>query len=283
MDNKLTEMAIEMIRFLQKWGLWYNTSIFTNGNSYSYSEDKDQCYHNLPYVEFEEGVDAEELMQAPIEDGGKIVYESYANPEHIFDMIYDGPLLLLARERTYKPDTGYISLEAWDEIFQRTNILVDELYELYGVSSFEKYYEMVKHMSLMEFFDMENDEHIYSDWDPVVYDTWEEYLAANDTFLLEGTDEARLQPISELFDTYASYEEVTERFNHLDKEMLRPFWEKKVETAKKKAINDYYDWELEGMTPYVLQQFDDIFEKYGLWYELCFYWTLTTYRVEDEE
>lgn len=37
------------------------------------------------------------------------------------------------------------------------------------------------------------------------------------------------------------------------------------------------------MTPYVLQQFDAIFEKYGLWYELCFYWTLTTYRVEDEE
>lgn len=58
MDNKLTEMAIEMIQFLQKWGLWYNTSIFTNGNSYSYSEDKDRCYHNLPYVEFEEGVDA---------------------------------------------------------------------------------------------------------------------------------------------------------------------------------------------------------------------------------
>ena len=29
----------------------------------------------------------------------------------------------------------------------------------------------------------------------------------------------------------------------------------------------------------IIQEFSDLLEKYGLWYDLCFSWSLTTYRI----
>ena len=48
-SERMEEMALEMIRFLQKWGLWTDASILTNGNRYSYSPDPKKCDCGLPH------------------------------------------------------------------------------------------------------------------------------------------------------------------------------------------------------------------------------------------
>lgn len=62
-SERMEEMPLEMIRFLQKWGLWTDASILTNGNRYSYSPDPKKCDCGLPHTEFEQDVDPEKAMK----------------------------------------------------------------------------------------------------------------------------------------------------------------------------------------------------------------------------
>ena len=39
-EKDCENLAIELIRILQKWGLWTDVTIFTNGNRYKHSYEK---------------------------------------------------------------------------------------------------------------------------------------------------------------------------------------------------------------------------------------------------
>ena len=51
MDNLKTQLLVsDLISFLQKWGLWRDTTILANGNRYSYSPERTCCYGSLNYM-----------------------------------------------------------------------------------------------------------------------------------------------------------------------------------------------------------------------------------------
>ena len=39
-NSQMDTLAMEVIRFLQEWGLWEGTSIFTNGNRFTFTGDQ---------------------------------------------------------------------------------------------------------------------------------------------------------------------------------------------------------------------------------------------------
>ncbi len=45
-------LAMEVIRFLQKWGLWEGTSIFTNGDRFEYTGDPQKDYKGICNVDY---------------------------------------------------------------------------------------------------------------------------------------------------------------------------------------------------------------------------------------
>ena len=279
-NEQMEKMTLEMIKFLQKWGLWRDVSIFANGNRYSYSSDKEKKYKGIPNVSFEPDVDPEETMKGLTEDeNGKLIWKSFANPEHIFDMVYEGSLSLLLRYGDYEPNQRDISLDGWDYIFEHTDLLTDYLLDKFGASSLQEFYDNAKNMSFMEYSEKDREECMYSGWDPLVFDPWEEYLEINGLSEAEGNDEAKLTPLNELYDTYARYIEEYENFENMDIEEIKPIWESIVEISKKEFIRDCGAIYLPEVAGHIKEEFSDIFERYGLWYEYCFDWSLTSYSI----
>ena len=276
-------LALEIIRYLQTWGLWQDVWIYTNGNMYSYSDDKKMTYGGLEYVEFTEDANPEYYMTRTIwkknNDGSMIrECESFANPDHIFDMVYPGPLYELVRYLTYDPEISKISDEAWEYIFKNTDIVLDFIEEEYGVRSPEELAEQM----WSDIFD--NPELSY--WDPVEFDTWQEYLD-----LVGGDIGSNLALMS--FDTYEEYcqfrDEGREYFILEQSKKIKELWNAMVEWAKKQIrkcardekcyIKNIMKRVSEEVQGYVLNGFDGIFERHDLWYEICYDDSLTCYRI----
>ena len=51
-NKQMDTLAMEVIRFLQEWGLWEGTSIFTNGNRFEYTKDPHKVYMGICNVDF---------------------------------------------------------------------------------------------------------------------------------------------------------------------------------------------------------------------------------------
>ena len=82
-------LAIELIKFMKKWGLWEDVTILTNGNRYAHSFDRDSSYKGISNVEFSENVEPEEYTTGLLgyEDcSGKMFSKSFSNPEHLLDI-----------------------------------------------------------------------------------------------------------------------------------------------------------------------------------------------------
>ena len=87
----IEELVLEVIKFLQKWGLWVDVSIFAKGNRYSHTYKKEQSYKGMACVECAAGINPEDFTIGPTEswiDNDEIMWKSFSNPEHIFDMVY---------------------------------------------------------------------------------------------------------------------------------------------------------------------------------------------------
>ena len=257
--KNLENLALEVIEFLKKWGLWEDVAIFTNGNKYSHSYKDTDCYKGLSNVIFTENQDPEKYMSGAIEGiNGETIWKSCANPEHIFDMVFEGPLYGLLNNFEYEVKKANITEEAWDYIFEHTEILeeyIEDEFGCYGVSEFLELNTEGKFI---------NSEFIT--WNPLLFDTWEEYQE-----LISGKE-------------YAIYFENMEASEVVGGEKLfLPVWEQIVKESKKKFIREYRcDCEeilyLPEIAEYVHLEFINIFEKYGLYFELCFNWSLTCYK-----
>ena len=98
-------------------------------------------------------------------DNDEVMWKSYSNPEHIFDIVYEGPLYMLLRHDEYEVKKSDISEEAWEYIFKHTDILSDKVMDWYDCMDVTDLLDQI----VMDKFD--NPE--YSEWDPLVFDTWE--------------------------------------------------------------------------------------------------------------
>ena len=271
----LEQLTEDVIRFLQTWGLWEDTMILTKGNQYAYAKDGGESFRGLKHVKITEGVDPEKKMLGCTEEDdclGRPIWSSYANPEHIFDMVFEGPLCALLGYGGYEPIKADIGDEAWKIIFDHDTdnyVMNHFLYEKYGCTDAEEYLEKVL-----------KEEPDYSEWNPLEFDTWEEYLEFIG-FKGSGTSEGVKR-----FRTYDEYEEYCHLYCQTSVSDIEPIWELLVEDAKKEFVKDcgrdgrerIYVPELTG---YVMEKFRNLLERYGLYYNTCFTWSATCFRFEE--
>lgn len=278
MDSSKTQSLVsDLIRFLQKWGLWEDTTILANGNRYSYSSERTCCYGSLNYVEFEENVNPEDYTRGITEERdclGNPVWRSFSNPEHILDMVYEGPLYMLLSYGTYETRKSEISEEGWDYIFRSTDILDDYLYEKYECYDASDL--------LAKILEDKLDNPDYTVWDPLVFDTWEEYQEFVNGEAYE-TGEEKLTPAYQRYGTYEEYLAEMEISESLSIEDIKTVWEQMVSDAKTEFIRGS-DMDESGsisipeIAGEIKTEFDNIFDRYGLWYDFGFSWSLTCYR-----
>ena len=268
----IEELVLEVIKFLQKWGLWVDVSIFAKGNRYSHTYKKDQSYKGMACVECAAGINPEDFTTGPTESGidnDEVMWKSYSNIEHIFDMVYEGPLYMLLRHDEYEVKKSDISEEAWEYIFKHTDILSDKVMDWYDCTDVTDLLDQI----VMNKFD--NPE--YSAWDPLVFDTWEEYQN------LVGCEDACLTPNYQRFDTYAEYLGEVEAYEVISVEDVMPLWEKMVSDAKN-IIRKNCDYDsnkmlyLPEIAGQIQSEFTKLFEHYGLWFDFGFSWSLTCYE-----
>lgn len=275
LNKDVESLVMEVILFLKKWGLWKDVSILANGNMYSYSACKTDYYKGQEQIVFKENVDPSEYTTGPVqyEDGDEriIEWKNFSNPEQLFEMIYEGPLYMLFNYKEYEVEAKDIGLDGWDFIADNTSILSDFMAEEYGATTLEEYLENMKCMSFAEYSQRDREECMYSGWDPLVFDTWEEYLA------MGGEEGTGLRPLYELYDTYSIYVEEMENFEELSLENLAPTWEQMVNDALEILANSnkkIYQPELAG---HIWNEFAEIIDKYGLSFDFAFPWCLTCY------
>ena len=283
MNNlKIQLLVSDLISFLQKWGLWRDTTVLANGNRYSYSAETTSIYGGINYVEFEESINPEDYTtgitdETDCYENCHPVWKSFSNPEHILDMVYEGPLYMLLRHDTYEGvKKSDISLEAWDYIFAHTEILEDYMYEKYEVASPEELLDQIMEDRL--------DNSDYTAWDPLVFDTWEEYQEFVNGEAYENGEE-KLTPAYQRYGTYEEYLAEMEISESLSIEDIKTVWEQMVSDAKAEFIREC-DMDEAGsisipeIAGYIKSEFDKIFDRYGLWYDFGFAWSLTCYRKE---
>ena len=276
-NKQMDTLAMEVTRFLQKWGLWEGTSIFTNGNRFSYTGDHQKNYKGICNVDFSKDIDPEEYMTGLIgsadpEEGNK--KKCLANPEHIFDMTYEGPLCMLLKYGEYEVRKADIGEKAWDYIFEHTDILDEYLYAKYECLN-----AAGLHRQIMEDI-FENQE--YSAWDPLVFDTWEEYQEFSNGEAYPDGEEKKL-PNYLRYETYGDYLKVLEKAERLSVKDVEPLWKTMVNKAKKEFIaysglDGNLKISIPGIAGHVYSEFRNIFTRYGLWFEFEFDWSLSCYK-----
>ncbi len=279
-NKQMDTLAMEVTRFLQKWGLWEGTSIFTNGNRFTYTGDHQKNYKGICNVDFSKDIDPEEYLTGLIgsddpKEGNK--KKCLANPEHIFDMTYEGPLQMLLRHDEYEVRKADIEEKAWDYIFEHTDILDEHLYEKYECLNAADF-----HKKIMEDI-FENPE--YSAWDPLVFDTWKEYQEFVNGEAYPDGEEKKLANYLR-YETYGDYLKVLEKAEKLSVKDVEPLWRAMVNKAKKEFIADCgpdgnEKINIPGIAGHVYSEFANIFSRYGLWFEFEFDWSLSCYRKRE--
>ena len=246
----MTEMVLDMIRFLQKWGLWQETMILADGNAYKSSRNNEDCFQGIPYVKVKEKVDPDEYI-------GKLGEPS----PHIFDMTFDSALTEIFNYHEMEPDRSEISPEAWKYIFEHSRILEDFIA---GYGNKELLEEMIS------VCDRE-----YTLWDPLEYESFEEYAAEH----AGGSEQAT--PVYTLFDNDEEYRRFL-KGEHVNLRENPELWDMAVEYG----IRSFRAWDdsilIRGeVIEHILNELNAIFEKYGLWYEPEESWMLVGRKKGD--
>ena len=240
-------LAMDIVEFLRKWGLWQDVQIFTGGKCYTVN-DGELVVRDERYPEkYLEGI-------SHYDCNGNTVWKDLSNPERFLDMTFEGALSLLLRHHEYEVKIGDVSNEVRHIIVPETaecqdevTNLVDEYLEgIYSwaaeFDSFEEWLELNQYCD-MDLFDYKN----YSNGREIEFSSREEY----EDFLMRQAVERE----------YVAYEYFKDK------------------------ICDEVDWGSETfydnnrIASMIIEEFNNLLEKYGLWYDLCFSWSLTAYRI----
>ena len=249
--NKETDsemLAMDIVTFLQKWGMWQDVQIFTGGKCYTDDRGK---------VAIRNEKHPEKYLVGPIERvcNGGIIWKEFSNPERLLDMTFEGPLSLLLRHHEYEVDTGKVSEEVRRILLPETSEVADEVTDYVS--------------TLLDG---------QIGWDPTEYDSYEEWLELNDFDDMEDisvtNNDIGINPLE--ISSREEYEDFLEKCE-VTRELK--IWEYFEDYVYKAPADDdvmfFDDGKIAGM---VLNEFDELLAKYGLWYELGFSWSLTAYR-----
>lgn len=219
------KLAMDIVAFLQKWGMWQDVQIFTGG----------KCYSD--------------------EHGILVISDDDSKSERLLDMTFEGPLSLLLRHHEYEVRIADVSDEVRHIIVPETEECRDETAEL-----------------LEEFLEGKHS------WDPAEFDSYEEWLELNQYCDLDINDKENDSDGEETeFSSSEEYEDFLMRHAVERELVIRDYVVDDIDDDPDLTGSETFfdDGRIAGM---VHVEFIDLLEKYGLWYELCNSWSLTTYR-----
>lgn len=242
------KLAMDIVTFLKKWGMWEDVQIFTGGKCYT-DENGGLSVRNEKHPEkYLEGISGYDC-------NGKAVWKDLSNPERFLDMTFEGAFSQLLRYHEYEIKIKDVSDEVRHIIVPETNEFQNEVSELVS-----EYLEG-KHS-----------------WDPAEYDSYEEWLELNqycEMDLLNSRQTSKAHSTD-----FSSREEYDDFLMHkaMEREcIIEEYFEDEL------CDDSYFDNETffdDGrIASMIICEFNDLLEKYGLYYDLCFSWSLTTYRI----
>lgn len=255
--NKETDsekLAMDIVKFLKKWGMWQDVQIFTGGKCY-----KDENGE----LEMRNEVHPETYLTGSIGIGcdGEIMWKEYSNPERLLDMTFEGPFYRLLQYGEYN-----VNLKNVSEEVKKMLVHEDDGYQFEIIC-------LVDEFMGDEF--MEADE----SWDPVEYDSYEEWLELNnyddmsDLFLNAGD----IKNIPSDFTSRKEYENFLIKVSAAYEKKAWDYFEKNIYEQMNEEDSSFYGGG--KIVGYIHEEFNDLLEKYGLRYEPGFSWSLTTYRI----
>lgn len=249
-DSK--KLAEEIISFLKKWGMWEDVQIFTGGKCYFDGE-------NGKVLTRDESNPGKYLAGATGEESdGKIIWKDFSNPERLLDMTFEGSLSLLLRHHEYE-------------------VCLDNIYEEAKNIIASKPEEPIENEEVAELMDEYIDGKM--GWDPAEFDSYEDWLKLCQYSDLDefGGEDTGMEIATE-FSSREEYEDFILRNASSRESKIREFFEEDLyEEPEYISGGTFYD---NGrIVNIILKEFDDLLEKYGLWYELGFSWSLTAYRL----
>ncbi len=260
----------ELIDYCKKWGLWRDASVVAGGMRYSYYTPKlgpefygpggllegcdDVWANELSDVE------RERLFSAPIYDPNTGGYEfvCLCSPEPLLDMTFEGPLYDLLHQTRYSTELAEMSPEGLEEVMK---LLLDRSSQVRceaGLTPDIGEEAMSDAKRLMKRLE---------GWDPEEFDTCEDYL--------EFTELEDPVCVGEL-PLRAELREALELSGDAREDALYKAF------MMKKLCDRYFDGptivDYGKLEARVYEGFTDIFDRYGLRYEMCSGTTLTAYR-----
>lgn len=152
--EKSEELALSIVKFLKKWGLFEEVQIFTGGKCYEVI-DGEYVVRNEPNPEnYTLGVlDGEE--------------KDYSNPERLLDMTFEGPLHMLLNSREYEVEIKNLSMEAREIVVPLLQEFEDE--EVNLISNFHDFVrENVGFRKDVEYFDENDWNELYRIFDKMI-------------------------------------------------------------------------------------------------------------------
>lgn len=106
--NKETDsekLAMEIVAYLRKWGMWQDVQIFTGGKCYT-DENGELVIRDEEHPEkYTRGINCYNDCNSDA------VFEDYSNPERLLDMTFEGPLHQLIRYGEYEVKLKDVSNE----------------------------------------------------------------------------------------------------------------------------------------------------------------------------
>lgn len=137
--EKSEELALKIVEFLRKWGLFEDVMIFTDGKCYQ-DKDGELLVTDEPNPE---------RFTSAILDGEM---KDYSNPERLLDMTFEGPLHTLLNSREYEVEIKNLSMEAREIVVPLLSEFEDEETKL--LSNFHDFIrENVGFREDIEYFD----------------------------------------------------------------------------------------------------------------------------------
>ncbi len=270
-NSSIEEMVKEMIHFLKTWGLWENTRIFACGNAYDsrkyeleYKEEWGKDGFQEVYIA--ENIDPNEYLESPVEEGKPF--------EHIFDMTFESSLCELLDEGILSVEYGEIESRGWDYIFDNNNWVEEWLEKEYPDGE-----ELLSHI-----ISADGEDSGYTMWNPLKYEDYDELEKEADSGRLKladdpGKKEQRLIPAYTLFDNYEDYQKFLDgEYSLIRKDSM--LWQMTKRFVADCFIHEYGDEtaEFKGeIADHIINEFHEIFRKYGMWYEPMYAWMIVGY------
>jgi hypothetical protein len=257
MDRKYTfnketdseKLAMDIVEFLRKWGMWQDVQIFTGGKCYTDDNGELRIRNEAHPENYTNGL-------SDLDCNDESTWKDFSNPERLLDMTFEGPLSLLLRHHEYEVKIGDVSEEVKHIIVPETDDCQDEVAKL-----------------LTEYL-----EGRFS-WDPAEYDSYEEWLELNqycdmDLFIPKehATNDRKIE-----FSSREEYEDFLMRHAVEREYIIAEYFEDEI--CDKSEWNSEVFFDDGKIASMIIEEFNNLLEKYGLWYDLCFSWSLTTYRV----